>query len=346
MSVRINRIIRSGLLLALLAWLPATEVLAQAPGAFARIGFGARGIGMGGGLVADVFNEASPFYNPALAPMAGAQAVDAAAGFLSLDRELQHAQFSFRLPPRAGAAVGIIRSGVDGIDGRDASGYHTGELSVEESVVFATFGLAFSDRVSGGFGVRFYRSDLLESISAPVTLAGSLGLTARVTENLAFGLAVDDLLARYSWDTSALGGAGSRTVDRFPVRFRFGSAYQLGEGRGVLTAEIEGRTRSAAIRRVMTRDPGGQPQQVIQDEQATLGKVLLRFGGEYWIAEPFSLRAGVDRVGQDGFSGATPAVGFGIRHTLGEISGRIDYTAVLEPYGLGVMHVVALYLDL
>jgi hypothetical protein len=337
---------RITLLLALLALGPTAEVLAQAPGAFARLGFGARGIAMGGGLVADVFEEASPFYNPALAPLAGAQAVDAAAGFLSLDRELQHAQFTFRLPPRAGAAVGLIRAGVGGIDGRDNAGYHTRELSTEESLVFATFGLQFSDRVSGGFSVRFYRSDLLDGVTAPVTLGGSLGLAARVSDRLAFGLAVDDLLARYSYDTSTLGGSGSRTVDRFPVRVRFGSAYQLAGGRALLTAEVEGQARSATIRRYTTRDVGGSPQLVLEDEQRRLGSALLRFGGEFWIVEPFGLRAGVDRIGVDGLQGASPAAGFAVRHSLGEISGRIDYTAVLEPYGLGVMHLVALHLDL
>ena len=329
----------------LLAAFPVAEAFAQAPGAFARVGFGARGIAMGGGLSADVFEQASPFYNPALAPLAAPQAVDAAAGFLSMDRELQHGQFTFRLPPRAGAAIGIIRAGVSGIDGRDASGYHTGELSTEESVVFTTFGLAFSQRVSGGLGLRFYRSDLLDGISAPVTIGLSIGLAARVSDRLAFGFAVDDLLARYSWDTAALGG-GSRTVDRFPVRVRFGSAYQLGEGRGLLTAEVEAQARPVVVRTYTTRDLGGQPQLVVQDERQTFGSTLLRFGGEYWLVEPFAVRAGVDRIGQDGLGGAAPAGGFALRHTFGEISGRVDYTVMLEPYGLGVMHMVALSLDL
>ncbi len=331
-------------MLALVCLLIAGEVAAQGPGAFARIGFGARGIAMGGGLSADVFEEASPFYNPALSPMAGAQSVDAAVGFLSLDRELQHAQFSFRLPPRAGAAVGIIRSGVDGIDGRDASGYHTGELSTEESVVFATFGLAMGQRVSAGFGVRFYRSDLLDGVSAPVTIAGTVGLTVRFSERLAMALVVDDFLGSYTWDTSPIGG--SRTVDRFPVRFRLGSAYQIGGGRGLLTAEVEGRSQSVMTRRYVTRDTAGLPQLVLEDQQRTVGTVLLRFGGEYWLADPFAIRLGVDRIGQDGIAGASPAAGFGVRHTLGEIAARVDYTAVLEPYGLGVMHMVALQIDL
>jgi hypothetical protein len=332
-------------ILALLALVVATEVQAQTPGAFARVGFGARGIAMGGSLVADVFEQASPFYNPALAPMAGSQNVDASVAFLSLDRELQHAQFAFQLPPRAGAALGIIRSGVSGIDGRDGSGYHTGELSTEESVVFATFGARLGGRSSAGFGLRFYRSDLIDGVNAPVTIGVSAGVTTRLTERLALGLAVDDLIARYSYDTSPLGTGGGRTVDRFPVRFRLGGAYRLGE-RGLLTAEVEGQRQAVDVRRYVTRDFGGEPQQVLETDRRTYAQGLFRFGGEYWLAEPFAVRLGVDRIGRDGIAGASPAAGFAVRHRLGEVGLRADYTAVLEPYGLGVMHMVAIHLDL
>jgi hypothetical protein len=345
-AFRQGRALRGALVL-LVALCAVGEAAAQTPGAFTRIGFGARGIGMGSGLVADVFSgTASPFYNPALSPLATQQTVDAAAAFLSLDRELQHAQFAFALPPRAGAAFGIIRAGVGEIDGRDASGYHTGELSTEESVVFATFGVRMGERVTGGFGLRFYRSDLLQGVSAPVTIGISAGLTARLSERLALGLAVDDLLARYSYDTSlALGGGGSRTSDRFPVRARLGGAYRLGE-RALLTAEVEAQSQGVEVRRLVTREIGGQPQTVLESQRQTYAAALGRLGAEVWLAEPFAVRAGVDRIGQDGLAGVSPALGFAVRRQLGELGVRADYAAVLEPHALGVMHVVAIRLDL
>ncbi len=330
-------------ILLLLALLGADTASAQRAGAFARIGFGARGIGMGGGLVADVFSRTSPYYNPALAPLGGRQHVDAAAGFLSLDRELQHVQFAFTLPPRAGAAIGVIRAGVSDIDGRDASGYPTGELSVEETAVFTAFGVRLSDAVSGGFGLRFYRADLFDGVDAPVTIGLSLGLAARVSERLAFGLAVDDLLAAYRYDTAeAFGAGGSQTTDRFPVRFRFGAAYELGGGRGLITAEVEGQSQSADRRFFVTRESAGVPQRSTVEERLTLGLTQVRLGAEYWVAGPLGVRAGVDRLGE----GAAPTAGIAVRQEIGEVAGRLDYTAVLEPYGLGVMHLVALHLDL
>lgn len=336
------------LLFALFLLLAVAEPAAgQAAGAYARLGFGARGIGMGGGLVADVFGGASPYYNPALAPRVGRQALEASAAFLSLDRSLQHVQFAFPLPPSAGAAVGIVRAGIDGIDGRDASGYHTGELSAQEYVIFAAFGLRMSERVSGGLGLRFYHADLSDNVEPVVSLALSLGLAAQVSERLAFGFAVDDLLARYSWDTSdAYGSAGKQTVDRFPVRFRFGGAYALAGGRGTVTAEVEAQLRTAERRTPSVSEVGGFPQVRRDTERLRLSDTRVRLGGEYWLAQPFAVRVGLDRVGQDSFSGAAPAAGFALRQRLGDLAARLDYTAVLEPYGAGLAHFIALQLDL
>lgn len=337
------------LLLVLLAVLfaAADAVQAQTPGAFARMGFGARGIAMGGGLAADVFGPTSPYYNPALAPMATAQHVDAAAAFLSLDRELQHAQFAFPMPPTAGGAIGILRAGVSGIDGRDASGYPTAELSTEETLIFTAFGVRMGQRITSGFGLRFYRADLLDGLDAPVALGLSAGLTARLSERLAVGLAVDDLLARYAWDTSiALGGRGGQSTDRFPTRFRLGGAYQLAGGSGLLVAEVEAQAQPVEVRRATTRELGGQPQLVLETERRTFATFQGRVGGEAWLAESFAVRAGVDHLGVDGLAGISPAAGFAFRQQLGELGFRADYTAALEPHGLGVMHVVAIRLDL
>ena len=334
-------------LLFVLVLFAAAPVAAQHAGAYARIGFGARGIAMGGGLVADVFSEASPYYNPALAPRIQRQGLDAAAGFLSLDRDLQHLQFAFPLPPRAGAAVGLVRAGVENIDGRDNAGYHTGDLSTQEYVIFSAFGVNLSRRVSAGLGLRFYHANLSPDVDPIVSIALGFGLTAQFTENLALGIAVDDLLARYRWDTSnAFGASGKQTTDRFPVRVRFGGAYQIAGGRGTITAEVETRVQSAERRTERVVELGGVPQVFVENERVRLLDTGFHLGAEYWLAEPFALRLGADRLGRGDLEAAAPAVGFALRQPLGEIAARLDYAAVLEPYGLGVMHLVNLHLDL
>lgn len=329
----------------LLAALFAPMASAQGTGAFARLGFGARGAAMGNALVADVFSTTSPFYNPAHAPFATAQHVDATAGFLSLDRELQHAQFAFPLPPRAGAALGLVRAAVDGIDGRDASGYPTGELTAEETLVFAAFGIRIGERVHVGIGPRFYRNALAETAEAPNALAFSLGMTVRASDRLALGLVVDDLLGVYSWNVGGEAG-GTRTRDRFPTRVRLGAAHTFADGRLVVSAEAEARAQRSEVRRLVVRDFGGQPQETVISEDRTFVTGIGRLGAEWMLGEAFALRAGIDRLGEDGFEGASPSVGFAVRQALGELSGQAAYTAVLEPYGLGVLHLLSLRLDL
>ena len=338
--------LRSLFLLVLVAAF-AVPASAQYAGSYARLGFGARGIAMGGGLVGDVFSDASPYFNPALAPRIERQGLDAASGFLSLDRSLQYLQFAFPLPPRAGAAVGIIRSGVDNIDGRDNAGYHTDDLSTQEYAIFAAFGAKLSSRVSGGVGLRFYHADLFDGVDPVVSLGLSLGLAAQVSENLAFGFAVNDLLARYQWDTSdAFGQSGKQTTDRFPVRVQFGGAYRLPAGRGTITAEVESQIANVERRTERVSEIEGVPTVFTRTEDFRLSEARVRLGGEYWLAQPFGVRLGVDRIGANGFEGASPAAGFAVRQPLGEIAARLDYTAVLEPYGQGIMHLIAVHLDL
>ena len=56
-----------------------TPAHAQYAGSFARFGFGARSMAMGGTHTADVFGQASPYHNPALAPYSAAQHLEVSA---------------------------------------------------------------------------------------------------------------------------------------------------------------------------------------------------------------------------------------------------------------------------
>ena len=217
-----------------------SDVQAQEAGAFSRMGFGARGIALGNALVADAMDDGSPYYNPALAPRASSQNLQASAALMSFDRELQFLQFATPLEPRAGIAGGLIHAGVTNIDGRDNSGYHTQDYSTDEFAVFLAFGTHLSDRLAAGIGLQLYRADMHESLEAVHTIGIDVGMTFEATDALQIGLAIDDLLARYSWDTSSLYGSGGKTTsDRFPVRVRVGASYRLMEGRAQLLAEYD-----------------------------------------------------------------------------------------------------------
>ncbi|MEL6443421.1 MAG: PorV/PorQ family protein [Bacteroidota bacterium] len=319
---------------------------AQDAGAFARYALGARSLGMGGALTADVFGGASPYHNPALAPTMPGQNLELSAGILTMDRQLQSIQFASPLRPRAGIAAGIIRGGVSGIDGRDGSGNPTQTLSTEEFAFFLAFGIKFNERISGGLGLRLYRADLFDDVTPANSLGLSVGLTAKVTEALALGVAVDDLLARYAWDTSDAFSGGTSTTDRFPVRLRLGGAYQLMAGRGVVTAEVEVRARTVEARSTEVIFDGGTPVERAADTSLSLSAAQVRLGGEYWIAEPFGVRAGYDRLGAGEFGESTPSLGFALRQQIGELDARFDYAAQLEPFGNSLAHFLSLSVNL
>ncbi len=312
--------------------LAAPVVQAQSAGAFARLGFGARGMALGNALVADAAGAASPYYNPALAPFVAQQHLDVGAAFLTFDRELQFLQFAAPIRPRAGLAAGLTHAGVSNIDGRDASAYHERTLSTDAYAFFFAFGTHLSARVTLGAALKYYYADYLDTIEPVEGIGIDLGLTARLTERLYLGLAVSDLLARFAWDTSgAYEGGGRQTVDRFPVRLRLGAAYRLMDGRLRLMAEAE--ARFAARER-----PDGASE--------TVRRGFLRVGGAYRLVDALTLRLGIDRIGGKTGRGVRPGVGLGVRRSVGQLQLAGAYTFVWETAVSDPMHVLALRLFL
>ena len=337
-------------LLALLLTLTASS-RAQGPAAFSRLGMGARAIAVGG-QVADLSGDATPYLNAALAPFQAGQAIEISAGALSFDREWQAVQIGAPLQPRAGLAAGVVHGGVSNIDGRDASGYPTETYQTDEYAFFVAFGIRLGSRASGGIGLRLYQSDVFDGVAPPTALGVQLGFATRVGERLSLGLVADDLFARYQWNTSAAGG-GSVT-DPFPRRLTAGAAYSLGtlpsgRPRGVVTGEVELSTLAQDATR-----PGGTTIirggsdviPVTTDIEATRAEVRARLGGELWLADIFGIRAGVDRLGAGSLGELRPAAGFALRQRFTELDARIDYTAALEPFGTGILHMATVRLGL
>ena len=319
---------------------------AGATGAFARIGFGARGIGAGNALVAD--RTASPYYNPAFAPLTARQNLAASAALLSFDRRLQFLQFATPLKPSAGVVFGLTHAAVSGIDGRDESGYHTETLATDEYQVFAAFGLRFSERVSGGLAAKFYRADYgLEGVDPVEAVGFDLGLSAQVTDHLALGLAASDLLARFEWDTSGryAGQEGRLTSDRLPLRLRLGAAYDLFSGRVQLLAEYEARFTWREERTVVTppHDDGTQ-RRTTEEEIISRRESHVRIGATYRPVEILTLRAGLDRLASETM--ARPSAGFSVRQDIGRLPVSASYGAAFERGPGTAMHVFALRLFL
>ncbi len=324
------------------AFFAAPALHAQA-GVFARMGFGARGVALGGALVAEAASGRTPaYYNPALAAFTPRQNLEASAALLSQGRELQFLQLSAPLPPRAGAAVGLIHAGVTGIDGRDASGAHTGELRTDEYDFFVAFGLRPSTRLAIGLGLQVFRSDLYPGLRPALAIGVDVGAVYHASDALQVGFAIDDLLARYTYDTSRIyGDGGKSTTDNFPARFRVGAAWQRGPL--ALVAEYEGRLARRQAARRETELRGGQLVYATRTVSYTSGAQRVRLGAEYHFAPAFALRGGLDGVGADGLGGALrPSLGFGVEQPAGPLVLRGGYAFALEPYGNSGLHLVTI----
>jgi hypothetical protein len=330
-------------IVAVLSLVTITDVAAQSAGAVGRMGFGARGIGLGNALVADASGLGSPFYNPALAPVTERQNVEASVGLMSFDRRMQFLQFAAPMRPRAGIAAGLVHAGVSGIDGRDNSGYHTGELSTDEYALFLAFGVRVSDRASIGLNLQVFRADLYETLPAVNSIGIDLGVLLQPTDALTIGVVLDDLLARYSWDTAGMYGASGRTTsDPFPTRLRAGATYHLPSYQVRLFSEAEARISSRDERRRGNEFIDGEAIGIVDDETISIGSTFGRLGIEWMPRPEFAVRAGMDRLFQDGLEGARPSAGLMFEQPLGNLLIRAEYGAVLEPYDAGLAHLISL----
>jgi len=333
-------------LLIVLSW--ALAARAQEAGVFARMGLDARALALGQALVADV-EGAAAYYNPALAVFTERPVLALSTAFMALERELQSAQLSTRMPPRAGIAVVLRHAGVRNIDGRDASGYHTQTYSTDEYALLVAFGTQVSDRLTLGLGLQFFRADLFEGLRPVQSIGLDLGLLYRATETLHLGLAVDDLLARYTWNTSDLYGPqqGSTTSDRFPMRVRLGASWTALAGRLRLLGEYEASFTSVEVRQRRVQLVGDTPREALVSERRWARGGQLRLGATYRLSEAFALLGGLDRIGRLPEAGGwQPALGFSLATRLGNLPFRAGYTVRLEHTALPPMHMLSVGLFL
>lgn len=287
-----------------------------APGSYSRMGFGARGMGMGNAMTAVVSGDVTGYYNPAVIPLAEYRNASGTFGLLSLDRSLNFLGFTQTLPPDAGVSAGVINAGVSNIDGRDADGEQTGLLKTSEDQVFLGFGLKFRSGLSFGLNLKILYYHLYTDFTS-VTAGLDFGVLYRVDNALTLGITVRDVNSKYKWDSTPLyAEQGTTSQDNFPLLFTGGIAYMLPDSIGLVSADFE-------ISNVRTR--------------------TLRVGAEIPIIREVTLRAGVDRIDlKEKGTGASPAFGFTIARGFQGWTPSITYVYIIEPFAPTGMHLISL----
>jgi opacity protein-like surface antigen len=310
---------------------PQFSEMGASVGAFSRMGFGARGIGMGNAMTAVTSGELVSYYNPAATVFQEKNSVLTGYSFLSVDRNLNFLSFTRRFDfyskkdslvenpkPRnsAGFSIGVINAGVSKIDGRDNNGLPTGELSTSENQFFLAVANRFSEKFSIGITAKFYYYKLYEDITS-TSLGVDIGALYKINEQFTIAVAVVDINSKYKWDTSPVYETdGVVTEDKFPNLRKIGVSYH-NKALGLLAA--------------------------IELENSSKETNILRAGVEYNIYDGLFLRGGIDQVNLNNKDWPVkPSLGFSFYKSFGNFIVGVDYAFAIEQYSTSDRHIVGL----
>lgn len=300
------------------------------PGAFSRMGFGARGMGMGNAMSAVRDGSLVSYYNPALAPFQVGNSFQTSYSVLSLDRSLNFLNFTKRFElgkkenadgttkPRSivGLSFGLINAGVSNIDAYDSEGRKTGDLSKSENQFFVAVANRFSEKLSIGITFKFYYYKLYQDVTSS-GLGFDLGALYLLNESMTLSFMVSDINSKDEWDTGKIYGAnGKITKNKFPLLKKIGFSYKFDEPKIIAAVEFE---------------------------NSDGGTNIIRAGGEYNIYENFFLRAGFDQLNLSNFDfPVRPTFGFSYFYSLNSVKFGIDYAFVIEPYSPSDQHIIGI----
>lgn len=316
----------------LFCFVEARAQLGSYAGAFARMGFGARGLSMGNAMVADVYGENVGYYNPSISTFQKDGMVNLGYTFMSFDRKLNFISFTKKFvlsqgKQTAGISLSWLNSGVSDIDGRDNDAKKLGMLSTYENQFLVSMGFLISPKVSVGLGFKLYHSKLYDEIKT-TRVGFDAGITYIANKNLSFGLAVRDLGSMYKWETSKVYGAnGTITENKFPVLVDLGSSYLLPKNLGIVSLGVEALVNP----KFETRDTLG-----VTTKSNQKINFVIKLGGELNINKYVKVRAGIDRIdlnSDDIMGNIKPGAGVSLSKNFTEnIQLGLDYSFQFEPY--------------
>ncbi len=312
-------------------------------GAGTGLGFSPRNMGMGNAMAATTSEGIYPYYNPAFAGLnPGFSQFDITVAALQYDRTYQTAGATFRIPPNAGFAIALVRSGVKNIDGRTLSGYPTGQFSTSEYQLTGAFGLNVSQKLKAGVAFKLSYADLSDQLQASSALGIDLGVLYSLNEHLNAAVVIQDLFAEYRWDSSSLYelSQARQVSNKFPVRYKAGLSWM--KANYTLSADYEIQSLTSDFREIGTEN-GSTSEGIISRKNSVQ---QLRLGGSWDIHERFTLRSGLDLSNLRNTASSGGAVGFSIHLPFDKYAPSVDYAFVTEPNRISNMHVFSLNLKL
>ncbi len=302
--------------------------LAGKPGAFSRMGFGARGISMGNSLSSVTMGNLVGFHNPAISIYQEQNSFHSGYSFLALDRSLNFISFTRNFTfgskekgneSKAGFSVGLINSGVSKIEERDDEGNLLGELSTSENLFYGSISKNFGDKLSVGLNLKFYYYSLYKEITT-TSFGFDLGFLYKINPNWNLSLLITDINSSYKWNSTSLYDIyGTEETNKFPMFYKIGSSYHFEEYNLLLATEFE---------------------------RSNLETNYFRFGFEYNLIENMFLRGGFDRINLSNFEEPSlPSIGFGYNRQVSKLLVGFDYAFVYDAVTISDRHILGIMLN-
>lgn len=185
------------------------------PGAYLRLGVGARPLGMGGAFVALADDVTASYWNPAGLGQVNKHQFAAMYSLMSMDR--MHNFVSYAQPLGKIGSVGIswLNFGVGNIDGRDETGVPTETFSDLENAFLVSIGKKLAPALLIGGNLKFLNHRLA---SKEATGWGfDLGAMLKIGDVLRIGGTVQDISSSIKWDTESRLEEEFLTVTRIGV---------------------------------------------------------------------------------------------------------------------------------
>jgi len=297
-------------------------------GSFLRIGVGARAAAMGGAYVAVCDDITACVWNPA--GLVHVTRSELAFNYISWPADITYSHACYGLPVDILDGTVAIQFGSLSTDLMETTEYHpygTGrEFSFTDWLVGLSIAKSFTDRFSGGFGVKYVREEMGVEVGGPVTNA--VVMDAGTYYNIGprnMRLAV--ALTNFGADMSPSGSFQQRTAS------------------GLTKADYEGFAPATEFRFGIALEP------VARDWLRTLVDIELahpadneetyRLGGEVVFMDVLAVRAGHDFNASE----LKTSLGVGAVADVLSVGASFDYAATFSDY-LGTVHRFSLTLRL
>lgn len=185
------------------------------PGAYLRLGAGARPLGMGGAFVALADDVTASYWNPAGLGQLERSQLAAMYSLMSMDRMHNFASYVHPLGKIGTVGISWLNFGVYDIDGRDVTGIPTGTFSDSENAFLLSLGKKLAPALLIGGNLKFLNHSLADRKATG--LGFDLGAMLKIGETLRVGAVIQDIASSIKWDTQSRLEEDFLTITKFGI---------------------------------------------------------------------------------------------------------------------------------